>query len=231
MQKITPFLWFNNNAEEAMNFYVSIFKNSRIVSLKRYPEGPLEGPMKGMEGKVLTAVFELEGQRFMALDGGPFFKPSGAVSFYVECETQEEVDDYWEKLTAGGNPKAQQCGWLQDKYGFSWQIIPAALPKRSRSRQGQSRHAGDASDEEDRYRRSDAGIGGAAGLAAGDGSAPLPFPRGLFFPASVGPHEPLAVFGEFDRNLAHARHERGVRNSHEKSVQRIRVVLDHQLIA
>jgi len=85
--------------------------------------------MKGMEGKVLTAVFELEGQRFMALDGGPFFKPSGAVSFYVECETQEEVDDYWEKLTAGGNPKAQQCGWLQDKYGFSWQIIPAALPK------------------------------------------------------------------------------------------------------
>jgi len=129
MQKITPFLWFNNNAEEAMNFYVSIFKNSWIVSLKRYPEGPLEGPMKGMEGKVLTAVFELEGQRFMALDGGPFFKPSGAVSFYVECETQEEVDDYWEKLTAGGNPKAQQCGWLQDKYGFSWQIIPAALPK------------------------------------------------------------------------------------------------------
>ncbi len=129
MQKITPFLWFNNNAEEAMNFYVSIFKNSRIVSLKRYLEGPLEGPMKGMEGKVLTAVFELEGQRFMALDGGPFFKPSGAVSFYVECETQEEVDDYWEKLTAGGNPKAQQCGWLQDKYGFSWQIIPAALPK------------------------------------------------------------------------------------------------------
>jgi predicted 3-demethylubiquinone-9 3-methyltransferase (glyoxalase superfamily) len=127
MQKITPFLWFENNAEEAMNFYVSIFKNSRVVSLQRYPDGPLDGPMQGMEGKVLTAVFELEGQRFMALDGGPHFKPTGAISFYVECETQEEVDYYWEKLTAGGDAKAQQCGWLQDKYGFSWQIIPSAL--------------------------------------------------------------------------------------------------------
>jgi predicted 3-demethylubiquinone-9 3-methyltransferase (glyoxalase superfamily) len=86
MQKITPFLWFDKQAEEAMNFYVSILKNSKIVSIKRYPDGPLEGPMKGMEGKVLTGVFELEGQRFMALDGGPYFKPSGAVSFYVECE-------------------------------------------------------------------------------------------------------------------------------------------------
>jgi len=129
MQKITPFLWFNKNAEEAMNFYVSIFKSAKIVSIKRYPDGPLEEPMKGMEGKVLTAVFELEGQTFMALDGGPFFKPTGAVSFYVECETQEEVNNYWDKLTAGGDPKAQQCGWLQDKYGFSWQIIPKALPE------------------------------------------------------------------------------------------------------
>jgi predicted 3-demethylubiquinone-9 3-methyltransferase (glyoxalase superfamily) len=85
--------------------------------------------MKGMEGKVLTAVFELEGQTFMALDGGPFFKPTGAVSFYVECETQEEVDHYWNKLTEGGDEKAQQCGWLMDKFGFSWQIIPTALPK------------------------------------------------------------------------------------------------------
>ena len=99
MQKITPFLWFDDKAEEAVNFYVSLFKNSKIVSMKRYPEGPLEGPMKGMEGKVLTAVFELEGQRFMALDGGPFFQPSGAVSFYVECETQEELDHYWSKLS------------------------------------------------------------------------------------------------------------------------------------
>jgi len=129
MQKITPFLWFDKQAEEAMNFYVSILKNSKIVSIKRYPEGPSEGPMKGMEGKVLTGVFELEGQRFMALDGGPYFKPSGAVSFYVECERQEEVDYYWSKLSEGGDPKSQQCGWLQDKYGFSWQIIPKALPE------------------------------------------------------------------------------------------------------
>ncbi len=128
-QKITPFLWFNIQAEEAINFYVSIFKNSKIVSIKRYPEGPLQEPMKGMEGKVLTAVFELEGQTFMALDGGPFFKPSGAVSFYIECKTQDEVDYYWDKLTEGSDPKAQQCGWLQDKYGFSWQVIPIALPK------------------------------------------------------------------------------------------------------
>ena len=129
MQKITPFLWFNTEAEEAMNFYTSIFKNSKIVSIKRYPEGPLEEPMKGMEGKVLTAVFELEGQRFMALDGGPVFKPSAAVSFYIECENQEEVDYYWNKLTEGGDVNAQQCGWLQDKYGFSWQVIPKALPQ------------------------------------------------------------------------------------------------------
>ncbi len=129
MQKITPFLWFNTQAEEAISFYTSIFKNSKITSIKRYPEGPLEGPMKGMEGKVLTAVFQLEGQKFMALDGGPFFKPTGAVSFYIECKDQEEVDYYWSRLTAGGDEKAQQCGWLQDKYGFSWQVIPEALPR------------------------------------------------------------------------------------------------------
>src|SRR3954464_16031570 len=120
MQKINPFLWFDKNAEEAMNFYVSVFPDSKIVSVKRYPEGPLEGPMKGMEGKVLTAVFELEGQKFMALDGGPYFKPTAAVSFYVECADQAEVDGYWNRLTEGGDPKQQQCGWLQDKYGFSW---------------------------------------------------------------------------------------------------------------
>lgn len=135
-QKITPFLWFNKQAEEAINFYVSVFSasprktaESKVVSIKRYPDGPLEGPMKGMEGKVLTAVFELEGQTFMALDGGPFFKATGAVSFYVECGSQEEVDYFWEKLTQGGNSQAQQCGWLMDKYGFSWQVIPTALPK------------------------------------------------------------------------------------------------------
>ncbi len=136
MQKITPFLWFDKNAEEAIGFYVSIFANSpakkgesKIVSIKRYPEGPLEPPMKGMEGKVLTAVFELEGQQFMALDGGPFFKPTGAVSFYVDCDSQEEVDYFWEKLGEGGDSKAQQCGWLMDKYGFSWQVIPKTLPE------------------------------------------------------------------------------------------------------
>ncbi len=137
MPKITPFLWFNTQCEEAMNYYVSIFsgapgrngKNSKVVSIKRYPEGPLQGPMKGMEGKVLTGVFELDGQRFMALDGGPYFSFTEAVSLFVECETQDEVDYFWNKLSAGGDEKAQQCGWLKDKYGLSWQVIPKALPK------------------------------------------------------------------------------------------------------
>ncbi len=135
MQKITPFLWFDRQAEEAMNYYVSIFsgapggKKSKVVSLRRYPNGPLEGPMKGMEGKVLTGVFELQGQRFMALDGGPLFKFTEALSLFVECETQEEVDYFWQKLGEGGDPAAQQCGWLKDRYGLSWQIIPRALPK------------------------------------------------------------------------------------------------------
>lgn len=120
-------MWFDKEAEEAMNFYTSVFKNSKIVSITRYPEGFDEGPMKGMDGKVLTGVFELFGQRFMALDGGPIFKPTPAISFFVECETQHEVDAYWEKLSA--NPEAEQCGWLQDKYGFSWQIIPKTLPQ------------------------------------------------------------------------------------------------------
>lgn len=127
MQKITPFLWFDKEAEEAVNFYTSIFKNSRIVSIKRYPEGPLEGPMKGMEGKVLTAVFELDGQKFMALDGGPIFKFNESISMYVSCKDQEEVDYYWEKLSAV--PESEQCGWLKDKYGLSWQIVPEALPE------------------------------------------------------------------------------------------------------
>jgi predicted 3-demethylubiquinone-9 3-methyltransferase (glyoxalase superfamily) len=122
MQKITPFLWFDRNAEDALNFYTSVFKNARIISIERYPDGPLEGPMQGMEGKVLTAVFELEGQRFMALDGGPVFRFTEAVSFYVECQDQAEIDYYWEKLSA--DPKAEQCGWLKDKFGLSWQIIP-----------------------------------------------------------------------------------------------------------
>ncbi len=126
MQKITPFIWFkDNNAEEAMNFYASVFPDSRIVSIKRYPSGIKEGPMAGFDGKVLTGVFELMGQRFMCLDGGPgVFEPTGAISFLVECKDQEEIDRYWNKLTAAGDPNAQQCGWLKDKYGFSWQIVP-----------------------------------------------------------------------------------------------------------
>lgn len=132
MQKITPCLWFDKNAEEAMNFYVSVFSaspvkkaDSKIVLIKRYPEGALEGPMKGMEGKVLTGIFELDGQSFMALDGGPIFKFNESISFQVECENQEEVDYFWENFSA--NPASEQCGWLKDKFGLSWQIIPKAL--------------------------------------------------------------------------------------------------------
>ena len=120
MQKITPFLWFDNNAEEAVNFYVSIFRNSRIISVSRYPEGS-----PGPAGTVMTATFQLEGQEFMALNGGPQFKFTEAVSFMVNCETQEEVDHYWEKLGEGGHPS--QCGWLKDKFGLSWQIVPVQL--------------------------------------------------------------------------------------------------------
>ncbi len=120
MQKITPFLWFDGNAEEAVNFYTSIFKNSKIGSISRYGEG---GP--GPKGTVMSATFQLDGQEFMALNGGPVFTFSPAISFFVNCETQEEVDVLWEKLSEGG--EKQRCGWLKDKYGVSWQIIPSAL--------------------------------------------------------------------------------------------------------
>ena len=120
MQKITPFLWFDDKAEEAMNFYVSIFKNSRIVSVSRYGEGAPQP-----KGTVMTGTFELEDQKFMALNGGPHFTFSPAVSFFVNCETQAEVDELWGKLSTGG--ETQRCGWLKDKYGVSWQIIPTAL--------------------------------------------------------------------------------------------------------
>ncbi|HJX01119.1 MAG TPA: VOC family protein [Terriglobales bacterium] len=122
MQKITPFLWFDNNAEEAINFYVSIFKNSKLLSMNRYGEA---GP--GPKGTVMSATFQLEGQQFMALNGGPHFSFSPAISLFVNCETQQEVDELWEKLSAGG--KKERCGWLKDKYGLSWQIIPSALGK------------------------------------------------------------------------------------------------------
>lgn len=120
MQKITPFLWFDHQAEEAVAFYTSIFKNSRITDIARYGEA---GP--GVPGSVMTIAFELEGQRFVALNGGPVFNFTPAISFYVDCQTQAEVDDLWEKLTAEG--QVEMCGWLRDKFGVSWQIIPSAL--------------------------------------------------------------------------------------------------------
>jgi predicted 3-demethylubiquinone-9 3-methyltransferase (glyoxalase superfamily) len=120
MRKITPFLWFDGKAEEAMRFYASIFKNSKIGELVRYGEA---GP--GPKGSVMTASFELEGQPFMALNGGPHFTFSPAISFFVNCETQNEVDELWEKLAAGG--ETNRCGWLTDKFGVSWQIVPSVL--------------------------------------------------------------------------------------------------------
>ena len=121
MQRIAPCLFFDGGAEEAMNFYTSIFKNSKVGKVARYGEA---GP--GEKGSVLTATFEIEGQEFLALNGGPMFKFSPAISFIVDCKTQEEVDDYWAKLLEGGAPS--QCGWLTDKFGVSWQIVPTILP-------------------------------------------------------------------------------------------------------
>ncbi|MGH9512916.1 MAG: VOC family protein [Terriglobales bacterium] len=120
MHKITPFLWFDSQAEEAANFYTSIFKNSKVGKISRYGDA---GP--GPKGTVMSATFQLEGQDFYALNGGPHFKFTEAISFFVDCKTQEEVDELWEKLSAGG--QESQCGWLKDKYGLSWQIIPAVL--------------------------------------------------------------------------------------------------------
>lgn len=120
MQKITPFLWFNDKAEEAVNFYVSLFKNSKVTGVSRYGDA---GP--GPKGSVMTATFQLEGQDFIALNGGPQFKFTEAISLYVDCRTQEEVDYLWEKLSEGG--EKSMCGWLKDKYGLSWQIVPSAL--------------------------------------------------------------------------------------------------------
>lgn len=124
MQKITPHLWFDNQAEEAMNFYVSVFKNSKVGSISRYGEAGTEVTGKP-KGTVMTATFELEGQEFMALNGGPQFKFTEAISFLVNCETQEEIDEMWEKLSEGG--EKGRCGWLKDKYGLSWQIVPPVL--------------------------------------------------------------------------------------------------------
>ena len=128
MQKITPCLWFDNQAEEAANYYTTIFKKSKIGNISRYGKEGYE--IHGREaGTVLTVDFEIEGQKFTALNGGPVFKFNEAISFIVSCKTQKEVDYYWEKLSEGGDERAQQCGWLKDKYGVSWQIVPEVLSK------------------------------------------------------------------------------------------------------
>jgi predicted 3-demethylubiquinone-9 3-methyltransferase (glyoxalase superfamily) len=125
-QKITPFLWFDRQAEEAVSFYTSIFKNSKIVSITRYGEEGAQAAGMPKE-TVMTMAFQLDGQEFVALNGGPHFKFTEAISFVVDCDSQNEVDYYWENLSEGGDEKAQQCGWLKDKYGVSWQIVPAVL--------------------------------------------------------------------------------------------------------
>ncbi len=126
MQKITSNLWFDRQAEEAAKYYTSIFKNSKIGRITRYGKEGFE-IHKMPEGTVLTVEFWLEGQQFLALNGGPLFKFSEAVSFVINCETQEEIDFYWNKLTQGGDQNAQQCGWLKDKFGLSWQVTPTVL--------------------------------------------------------------------------------------------------------
>lgn len=129
MQKITPFLWFDDKAEEAANFYVSIFKNSRVGRVTRYGEGA-----PGPKGKVMSVTFELDGQEFYALNGGPMFSFTPAISFFVNCETQKEVDELWRNLSAGG--EESRCGWLKDRYGLSWQIIPSVLGKMLQDKDG-----------------------------------------------------------------------------------------------
>lgn len=126
MQKITPFLWFDDKAEEAVNFYTSVFNNSKVMTITRYGEEGAEASGRP-QGTIMTMAFQLDGQYFVALNGGPYFNFTEAISFVVNCESQDEIDYYWEKLSGGGDEKAQQCGWLKDKYGVSWQIVPAEL--------------------------------------------------------------------------------------------------------
>ncbi|SCX95955.1 Glyoxalase superfamily enzyme, possibly 3-demethylubiquinone-9 3-methyltransferase [Nitrosospira sp. Nl5] len=128
VQKITPCLWFDDQAEEAAKFYTAVFKNSKITSIARYGEAGREVHGKPA-GSIMVVAFELDGQSFTALNGGPTFKFNEAISLQINCETQEEVDYYWEKLSEGGDEKAQQCGWLKDKYGVSWQVVPTVLPE------------------------------------------------------------------------------------------------------
>ncbi|MGB4588122.1 MAG: VOC family protein [Clostridiaceae bacterium] len=126
MEKIVPCLWFgDNNCEEAINYYVTVFPNSGIDELAKYPDESLNENFAGMSGKILTAVFRLNGQKFVALDGGPYFHFTEAISFMIECKDQEEIDYYWEKLSHV--PESEQCGWVKDKFGLSWQIVPAKM--------------------------------------------------------------------------------------------------------
>jgi len=126
LQRIAPCLWFDDQAEAAANFYSAIFRNSQITAISRYGEAGREFHGKA-PGTVMTVAFELDGQAFTALNGGPLFKFTEAVSFQINCETQDEVDHYWQKLSEGGDEKSQQCGWLKDKYGVSWQVVPSLL--------------------------------------------------------------------------------------------------------
>ncbi len=128
MQKISPCLWFDDNAEDAVKFYVSIFKNSKAGNVTRYGKEGYEIHKK-KEGSVMTIDFEIEGQKFLALNGGPMFKFNEAISFQIYCDTQEEINYYWEKLTEGGDKNAQVCGWLKDNFGVSWQVVPIAMIK------------------------------------------------------------------------------------------------------
>lgn len=126
--KLKPCLWFDGQAEDAANFYIGIFKNSKITAISRYGEAGTEFHGRPA-GSVMVVAFELDGQSFTALNGGPHFKFTEAISFQIDCATQEEVDYYWEKLSAGGPPEAQQCGWVKDKFGLSWQVVPSILAK------------------------------------------------------------------------------------------------------
>jgi len=135
-QRIAPCLWFDNQAEEAATFYVSVFKNSKIVSIARYGKAGQE-THKQPAGSVMTVAFELDGQSFTALNGGPEFTFNEAISLQVNCNNQEEVDYYWNKLSKSGDPKAQQCGWLKDKYGLSWQVVPTVLPEMLKDHESQ----------------------------------------------------------------------------------------------
>jgi predicted 3-demethylubiquinone-9 3-methyltransferase (glyoxalase superfamily) len=127
-QRVTPFFWFDTQAEEAANFYVSIFPNSRLGEIHRYDKAASQASGRP-EGSVMTIAFELDRQKFVALNGGPIFKFSPAISFVINCRTQQEIDHYWDALTTEGDPNAQQCGWLKDKFGVSWQVVPIELPQ------------------------------------------------------------------------------------------------------